>query len=54
MALLAVTLVLAVGLSVCMWVVGAVPFDAYTSALHVVSIYIGIAAVVLWQGRFGR
>lgn len=47
--LLLVTLALAVGLSVGMWAVGVIPFDLYTSALHVVSIYIGVAGVLVFQ-----
>lgn len=47
--LLLVTLTLAVGLSIFMWAVDVVPFNAYTSALHVVSIYIGVAGVLAYQ-----
>lgn len=50
-ALLAVTLLLAVGLSVGMWLVGVVPFNPWTSALHVASIYIGVSGVLLYQRR---
>jgi hypothetical protein len=50
-ALLAVTLLLAVGLSIGMWVVNAVPFNVYTSAMHVASIYIGVAGVLVYQRR---
>lgn len=49
--LLLATLALAVALSVGMWAVGVVPFNAYTSALHVVSIYIGVSGVLLVQRR---
>jgi len=52
--LLAVTLLLSVGLSVGLWAVGVVPFDPWTSALHIASIYIGIAGVLLFQGRSPR
>lgn len=54
MRVLLVTLVLAVALSVGMWLVGVVPFNPYTAALHVVSIYIGVAGVLTflrWSGR---
>lgn len=47
--LLLITLLLAVGLSLGMWIVSAVPFNAATSTLHVVSIYIGISGVLLFQ-----
>ena len=47
--LLFVTLLLSVSLSVGMWIVGAVPFDLWTSALHVASIYIGISGVLIYQ-----
>lgn len=47
--LLLVTLLLSVGLSVGMWAVGVVPFDPFTSALHVASIYIGVAGVLAFQ-----
>lgn len=50
-ALLLITLTLAVGLSVAMWLVNVVPFNVYTSALHIVSIYIGAAGVILIQRR---
>jgi hypothetical protein len=50
-ALLSFTLVLAVVLSVGMWAVGVVPFNAYTSALHLASIYIGVASVLVFQRR---
>lgn len=49
--LLLVTLLLAVSLTLFMWVAGVVPFDAYTSALHVISIYIGVAGVLAYQRR---
>ncbi len=47
--LLLLTIALAVALSVSMWVLGFIPFDPYTSALHVVSIYIGVAGVLTYQ-----
>lgn len=47
--LLFVTALLAVALSVAMWLVGVVPFDAATSAFHVVSIYLGVAGVLTYQ-----
>jgi hypothetical protein len=50
-ALLSFTLVLAVVLSVGMWAVGVVPFNLYTSALHLVSIYIGVSGVLIFQRR---
>ncbi len=49
MKLLFVTLVMAVVLTVWMWSVSVVPFNFYTSALHLVSIYIGVASVLLVQ-----
>ncbi len=48
-ALLLVTIALAVVLSAGMWAIGVVPFNPYTFALHVVSIYIGVAGVLLFQ-----
>ncbi len=53
-ALLSFTLAVAVALSVGMWAVGVVPFSMYTSALHLVSIYIGVAAVLIFQRRRSR
>ncbi len=54
-ALLLVTLALAVALSVFMWLVGIVPFNLYTSALHLISIYIGVSGVLAFQRyRAGR
>ena len=50
-SLLLATLVLAITLSVGMWAVDVVPFNFYTSALHVVSIYIGVAGVLVFQRR---
>lgn len=52
--LLLVTVALAVALSAAMWLVGAVPFTAYTTTLHVVSIYIGVAGVLAFQRRRDR
>lgn len=49
MSLLIVTIVLAVTLSVGMWAAGLVPFNERTFGLHVVSIYIGVAGVLLFQ-----
>ena len=34
-----------------MWLLGVIPFNYYTFALHLVSIYIGIAATVLFESR---
>lgn len=51
MSTLLLTIVLAVILSVGMWVAGVVPFNAYTFALHVTSIYIGVAGVLTFQRR---
>ena len=49
--LLLVTLMMAVLLSVFMWYVNIVPFTVYTFSLHVVSIYIGVAGVLVYQRR---
>ncbi len=49
--LLLVSMLCAVLLSIFMWAVGKIPFDTYTSALHIASIYIGIAVVLLYQRR---
>lgn len=51
--LLALTALLCVGLSIGLWVVGTVPFNEYTFALHVASIYIGVAGA-LWYQRVRR
>lgn len=51
-ALLLVTITLAVALSLGMWAIGAVPLDFKTVTLHVVSIYIGVAGVLLFQRWF--
>ncbi len=48
-ALLLLTILLAVGLSLGMWIVGTVPFNARTFGLHVFSIYLGIAVTLLYQ-----
>lgn len=53
-ALLLITLLLAVVLSVGMWVVNVVPFNPYTSALHIASIYIGVAGVLAFQRWHSR
>lgn len=47
--LLLVTALVAVALSVMMWLIGVVPFDLYTSAFHVVSIYLGVSGVLTYQ-----
>lgn len=49
MRYLLVTIAVAVALSVGMWIVGVVAFNGYTFGLHVVSIYIGVAAVLAYQ-----
>ena len=54
-ALLLITLLLAVGLSAFMWMTGIIPFNLRTSALHVVSIYIGVSGVLAFQRtKLGR
>jgi hypothetical protein len=52
--LLAFTIAVAVGLSVGMWVAGTVPFNWATFSLHVASIYIGAALVLLYEHHAGR
>ncbi len=47
--LLLVTIVIAVSISVGMWVIGVIPFNEKTFALHIISIYIGVAGVLLFQ-----
>lgn len=49
LAPLALTLLIAVVISLTMWVAGAVPFNLQTFLLHVVSIYIGVAGILLFQ-----
>jgi len=48
-SLLIVTIVIAVLVSIGMWLTGLVPFNEKTFALHIVSIYIGVAGVLLFQ-----
>lgn len=52
--LLLFTIAVSVGLSVGMWVTGKVPFNVRTFTLHIVSIYIGVALVLLFQRRRGE
>lgn len=47
--LLAVTVVLAVALSIGLWLVGLVPFNLYTVGLHTISIYLGVSGVLTYQ-----
>jgi hypothetical protein len=49
--LLLVTLALAVLISITMWAIDVVPFNAWTFSLHVISIYIGVAGVLVYQRR---
>lgn len=49
LVLLTVTLVIAVVLSLAMWVFGVVEFGVDTFSFHVASIYIGVAGVLLFQ-----
>lgn len=44
-------LVLAVVLTLSLWAIGYVPFSPATFCLHVISIYIGVAAVRLLDRR---
>ncbi len=53
-ALLSLTIFLAVGLSLGMWIVGSVPFNLGTFALHAASIYIGIGAAILYREATSR
>ncbi len=54
-ALLGVAAILpAVLLTIAMWAFGRVPFDIYTSTMHLLSIYIGAVAVLTvrdWRDR---
>lgn len=47
--LLSFTIILAVAITIGMWAIDVVPFNEQTFALHVVSIYIGVAGVLLFQ-----
>lgn len=51
--LLVFTVTVAVALSIALWAVGGVPFTARTFTLHIVSIYIGAALVLLYRDRTG-
>lgn len=46
---LTVTLAVAVALSVSLWRLNVVAFNTETFAFHIISIYIGVAAVLLLQ-----
>jgi len=48
-SLLIVTIVIAVALAVGMWLIDVVTFSGETFAFHVISIYIGVAGVLLFQ-----
>lgn len=50
--LLILTCLLAVGISISMWAFGLVPFTFHIFALHIASIYIGIALVLLFERKF--
>ncbi len=54
LTLLFITCLLAVGLSVGMWLTGEVAFDTWTFSLHVVSIYIGVSGVLIAQSYLNR
>lgn len=47
--LLVSTIIIAISLSLGMWIVGAIPFNVKTLTLHIISIYIGVASVLLYQ-----
>lgn len=49
LATLLVTILMSVTLSLMLWLVNVVPFNAYTFTLHIVSIYIGAAGVLAYQ-----
>ncbi len=51
--LLAFTIAVAVALTIGMWAAGTVPFNTATFSLHVASIYIGAALVLLADRRHG-
>lgn len=52
--LLLATLLLAVSLSLGLWLTGVLPFDFKTVTLHIVSIYIGISGILLYQEYLSR
>lgn len=47
--LLLFTILVAVLVSVALWVTDHVPFNVFTFSLHVVSIYLGVAGVLTYQ-----
>ncbi len=58
LVLIAATVLISVVLTLAMWISGKVPFDFWTTTMHLISIYIGAGSGVLvaeWRrGRTSR